>query len=252
MKKVLTFAVCILVMMVARDAAAQPLAWTDRVYVNLNGGFESGSEDLTDTATRRVYGEDATFSSVQTADSGGIFDFGAGARVWKNATIGIAYHQGSSSNDAAVQGTVPHPLFFNQPRSFSTTASDLERTERAVHLQFGYMILVTEDATVHLTIGPSFYKRRQEVVSDVTFSEVGAPFTSVTGNPVVTEREDSPVGFNIGADFAYQFYTTNDVKLGAGVLLRYTAATADLQLLQNTVDSDLGGFQFGVGARIRF
>jgi hypothetical protein len=252
MKKALTFAVCTLVMMVAREAAAQPLAWTDRVYVNLNGGFESGSEDLNDTATRRVYGEDATFSSAQSVDSGGIFDFGAGARVWRNATVGIAYHQGSSSGDAAVQGAVPHPLFFNQPRSFSATVPDLERTERAVHLQFGYMILVTEDATVHVTVGPSFFKLRQDVVSDVTFSEVGAPFTSVTANPVVTEREDSPVGFNIGVDVAYQFYEVNRVKLGAGVLLRYTAATADLQLLQNTVESDLGGFQFGIGARIRF
>ena len=42
------------------------------------------------------------------------------------------------------------------------------------------------------------------------------------------------------------------MTVAAEPVLRYTGASSDLQLLQNTVESDLGGFQFGVGARIRF
>lgn len=251
MQKPLTFAVFSLVILVARDTAAQPLPWTDRGYFNLNVGFESASDDYTDTGTRPVYDENATFSVAQSVDSGAFVDFSAGARVWRNVSVGIGFHQGSTDGDATVEGTVPHPLIFNRPRPFSATATNLERSERAIHLQFGYMFIASERVTAHAMLGPSFFKLRQDVISDVAFQE-GPGFTSVTGTPVITERVDSPVGFNIGVDVAYQLLNTNDIKLGAGLLLRYTAATADLQLLSNTVDSDVGGFHVGLGARLRF
>jgi hypothetical protein len=251
MKKALSFAVCSLVMLVAREAPAQPLPWTDRGYFNLNVGFESASDDLADDASRPTYDEAMTFSTAQSVDSGAFFDFSAGARVWRNISVGIGYHQGSTDSDATFQGSVPHPLLFNRPRTFAGTVAGLERSERAIHLQLGYMIIVAERVTAHLMLGPSFFKLRQNVVADVTFTE-NAGFTSVNATAAVAERVDSPVGFNIGVDMAYQIAEVNRVKLGAGLLLRYAAAKADIQLLDDTVDSDVGGFHVGLGARIRF
>ena len=238
-------------MLVAREAAAQPLPWTDRGYFNLNIGFESSSEDLADDASRPTYDESMTFSTAQSIDSGTFFDFSVGARVWRNVSAGIGFHQGSTNSDATVQGSVPHPVFFNQPRPFNATVTDLERSERAIHLQLGYMMIVSDRLTAHFMLGPSFFKVRQNVISDVSFTE-NTGFTSVNVAPTVSERVDSPVGFNIGVDLAYQFLQSTGFNLGAGLLLRYAAATADIQLLDDVVESDLGGFHVGLGARIRF
>lgn len=251
MKKALTFVICTLVILVARDTAAQPLPWAERGYFNLNVGFESASDDFTDTGTRRIYDENANLSTAQSVDSGAFFDFSAGARVWRNVSVGIGFHQGSTDSDATIEGGVPHPLFFNRPRAFNASATNLERSERAVHVQLGYMIIVSDRLTAHAMLGPSFFKVRQDVISDFTFTE-GPGFTSVTVTPTVAERVDTPVGFNIGIDLAYKIVDVNPVKVGAGLLLRYAAAKAEIQLLQNTVETDLGGFQVGVGARLRF
>jgi hypothetical protein len=66
------------------------------------------------------------------------------------------------------------------------------------------------------------------------------------------EREDSPVGFNIGADVAYNLYTRDRIKVGAGLFLRYAGASADVVVLDDVVDSDVGGLQVGFGVRTRF
>ena len=253
MKKVVTFAAGLLILVSAREAAAQAgQAWTDRGFVNFNVGFQSTSTDLNDTSTFRLYDEDASLAVAQTTDSGAFVDFGAGARVWRNVSVGFAFHQGSSTSDAAVSGQVPHPLFFNRNRSVALTATDLERTERAFHLQFGYMFVVNDQVQVNVFAGPSFFKVRQDVVSSIDVTEQGGDFSRVTATAAVAERSDSPVGANIGADVSYLFYRTDSVKVGAGVFFRYAAAKADIQVLQNTVESDLGGAQVGFGARVRF
>jgi hypothetical protein len=253
-KAVFTAIVCVLLIASAHEAAAQiqfAEPWTDRGYLNINGGFESVSGQLNDAGTRQIYGEEATLSISQAVDSGSFFDFSAGARVWRNASVGIAFHQGGTHSEASLAGSIPHPQFFNRHRALTLSVPDLERTERAVHLQFGYMLPLTERISVHVTLGPSFFKLRQEVVGDITLNDT-APFNTVTGTPVIAEREDSPAGFNIGADVAYNAYTSGRFKVGAGMFVRYAGASADLQVLDNVVDSDVGGLQVGFGVRTRF
>jgi hypothetical protein len=253
--RVLQVAVCVFLLAGARDAAAQlSTPWTDRGYLNINGGFESVSGQLNDTATRSIYGETGNLSVSQAVDSGSFYDFSAGGRVWRNVSVGIGFHEGSTNSEAAVTGSIPHPLFFNQNRPLSSSSAELSRSERAVHLQFGYMMPINDKLFVHLFLGPSFFKVRQDVVGDVTFTESG-DFRTVTGNAVVKEREDTPTGFNIGADVSYVLYTRNRFKLGGGMFVRYAGASATLQVFDASsarLDSDVGGLQVGFGFRTRF
>lgn len=237
----------------AQLASAQAIQpWTDRGYFNFNVGFESVSGQLNDALTESIYGEQATLSVSQAIDSGSFIDFSAGARVWRNVSVGIGFHTGDTHSESSIEGTIPHPLFFNRPRSLALTATDLSRTERAVHLQFGYMLPLTDRISVHVMAGPSFFKLTQEVVGDITLNETGGSFNTVNGTPEVVEREDSPVGFNIGADVAFTAFTRDRFKLGAGMFVRYAGASADVQVLDDIVDSDLGGLQVGFGVRTRF
>jgi hypothetical protein len=236
-----------------REASAQVGdPWTERGYLNVNVGFGGGSGEFTDTRTFRLYDEDGALAVATSYDMGAMFDFAVGARVWRNVSLGIGFHYGGSSNDGAVVASVPNPVVFGSHRSVAFGVDDLDRSERAFHLQFGYMYPVNEELSVHVTLGPSFFSVHQDVISDVTFTEVGPPYTSVNSAPVITERSDSPVGFNIGVDATYKLYERRMYKIGVGAFLRWAGSTAEFQVLDNTVETDVGGVQIGFGGRLRF
>jgi hypothetical protein len=252
-RKAVIFVLCMGLVATARDAAAQVgQAWTDRGYVNVSAGAETTSGELDGARNFRLYGENGTISVRQGIDSGGLFDIAAGARVWRNLSVGIAYHREGTSGEGTADATVPNPGFTDRPRSVTVNASDLNRTEHAVHLQFGYMVPLNERLSVHLFVGPSFFSLHQDVISDVSFTEGAFPFTSVTATPAIAETSDSGTGYNIGADVAYQLYETTSVKVGLGFFLRYAGATVQVPVLDNSVGSDVGGLQFGFGGRLRF
>ena len=227
-------------------------AWLDRGYVNLNVGFETTSGTLNDSTTFGLYDESGTKTVEQNVDSGSVFDFSAGSRVWENVAVGLGYHRGGNSSEASATASVPHPVFFNANRAVAAAASDLDRTERAFHIQIGYMIPLDENLSVHVMAGPSFFRLKQEVLSDLSFTEESFPFTRVNAEPIVTERSDSVVGVNLGVDVTYQLYETADYRVGGGLFLRYSGASARIAVIENEVDSDVGGLQLGFGARVRF
>jgi hypothetical protein len=251
-RKALTVAVLLVLAGSVREASAQyGDPWIERGYFNLNIAFGGSSGSFVDARTFRLYDDDGSLTVDTSFDSGAMFDFAVGARVWRNVSLGIGFHTGGSSGDGVVVASVPHPTEFSH-RPVALNVPDLDRSERAFHLQLGYMLPLNEEISVHVTIGPSFFSVHQDVVSDVTFTEIGPPFTSVNAAPVITERSDSPVGFNIGVDATYKLYETPTMKLGAGMFLRYAGSTANFQVLDNTVETDVGGVQIGFGGRLRF
>jgi hypothetical protein len=254
-RKASTVVVCVLLAASARTASAQSIqSWIDRGYANVNIGFESGSGTLDDSVTFRLYDDNGTKTSSTNVDSGMLFDFSVGARVWRNASVGVGFHIGSSSNEeGTATASVPSPVSFTAPaRTVSLNVADLGRTERAIHIQFGYMFPINDKVDVLVLGGPSFFHVAQDVISDITISEVGPPYTSVNGTAVVTEREDTAVGVNIGADITYKLRDTAAGAVGVGAFVRYAGTSTDLQVIQNQASTDLGGFQIGFGARFRF
>jgi hypothetical protein len=262
-----TFALPLMLTLGAGSAAAQtpattqpttaqagpgPQAWLDRGYFNLNLGFETTSGTLNDSGGFRLYEELGTKTVEHNVDSGSLIDFSVGARVWRNVSAGIGYHRGANSSEASGTASVPHPVFFNQNRNAVVAASELDRTESGVHLQVGYMLPLNEQLSVHVTGGPSFFRVEQDLIGDVSFSEQAFPFTNVNATPQVTQRSDSAVGINVGVDVTYNFLDTGDYRLGGGFFLRYAGASARLVVLENEKDTDVGGLQFGFGARVRF
>lgn len=252
--KTLSIGVAVWLLATAAPASAQGgiAAWIERGYFNVNLGFETTSGTLNDSTTFTIYEETGALTMQQNVDSGTFFDFSVGGRVWRNASVGIGYHRGSNTSEANANAEVPHPVQFNSPRPVAIAASDLNRTEQAFHIQVGYMFPITEEISVHATIGPSFFSLNQDVLAGATYTEVGPPFNQVNATPVVEERSDSVVGINAGVDVTYKFYTSDAYNIGAGAFLRYAGASARIRVIENEVDSDVGGLQFGLGLRVRF
>jgi len=249
----MTLVVAGLIAAAASDASAQMKPWEDRVYMNVGFGVESGDSTLADSKTLTIYEENGTVGASSTYTSGSLFDVGIGFRVWRNVSVGVAYHQEQNTADYAITGTAPHPIFFNQPRPFTATAAgDQFRQEKAIHMQLGYMVPISSKLDVMVFAGPSWFRLEQPVVSNVTIAEQGTAFTQVVVTSTVESRKKSPVGFNAGVDVSYLAWQNDSVRLGAGAFVRYAAAKADVLLLSTEQSTDIGGLQFGFGGRIRF
>ena len=247
----MTFVVASLVLAAARDASAQK-PWDDRVYMNIGFGLESGDSTLTDTRPLTIYEETGSVSTTSTFRSGSLLDVGVGFRLWKNLSAGVSYHQEGNDADATVPGSAPHPIFYNQPRTFTATASALERKESAVHAQFGWMVPIGTKFDVLVFAGPSFFRLQQEVFTSVTVTEKGAPYSEVAVTGTLETRKKSSTGYNVGADMAYVVWQNDSVRLGAGAFVRYTTAETTVLLLSTEQPTTVGGLQFGFGGRIRF
>jgi hypothetical protein len=251
-----TAVVCVVALSVfagtASLASAQSVP-SDRGYINVGWGVESGSSTMTDKRTAIVYDESATITTTSPFTSGSLFDVGVGLRVYKNFTVGVGYHQEQNDVDSTITGSIPSPIFFNRPRTLNQT-EPLNRKEMATHLMIGYWLPLSDKFDVLLYGGPSFFRLNQEVVSEVLPNETGATSTTVNATATVTERGKSAAGYNAGVDATYIVWSNDSIRIGAGGFVRFTQASMDVQMQDagSAQPTDVGGVQFGFGARIRF
>jgi hypothetical protein len=236
---------------VCQPAAAQVRTWEDRVMVGVSFGVQASSEDINGSSTFPIYEEQGTVNSQSSFGSGVLFDVMVGVRVWRNLGVAGAFSAYSASGDGTVEGTVPHPLFHDRPRSFSQPVSDLDRKENAGHLMIGWMVPLSDRFDLFVYAGPSFFRLKQDVVDSVDVPSEQPPFTSVTVNPHTTTYQKSSTGYNVGADASYFFNDSDRLRFGVGGFFRYAGASADIGP-DGSISTDVGGPQFGVGARVRF
>ena len=230
-------------------AEAQIINWDDRAFFNVNFGYQTQSHDFDSTKTFSLYGETATLSAGHEIGSGALLDLSGGARVWRNAGIGIGYSRFQNTDDIIVQASLPHPVFFDRPRSVSVPATGLEHSESAIHVFGLWMIPVSDNMDVAIFLGPTFFSVKQDLVTDVQIPQPETPpFTGAVTGVIKNTADDNAVGLNIGIDWSYMVTP----QFGGGIFLRYSGASVDLSAAGQEVSMDVGGFQIGLGLRVRF
>lgn len=229
-------------------AAAQTSADEARVRVSVNAGLQTGSESLTSSSKFTAYDEEGTVDSNIETSGGALLDGSIAVRVWRQLSVGVTLQRTSGSGDAAVTGRAPHPIYYGRPRSFSATVSDLERSQQALLFSLAWTVPVGSRAEVTLSGGPSQVRVSQDVVADVSLSETGAPFTSVSAAVKSSSTKGTAMGVHVGADGSY-FMTK---QLGIGAFVRYLTGSAEISVGSGRVDTAAGGLQVGGGLRFRF
>ncbi|MBA3884458.1 MAG: outer membrane beta-barrel protein [Acidobacteria bacterium] len=251
MTKCVLPAVCALALcMLPARAAAQIAPFDGRLIVSLNGAVQPGTQNLGGIQSFERFGEAATIATAQEVKSGGgLLDIGASYRITRQMGVGLAFTSLGTERGATIDGSLPHPVIFGQPRGFSLGVPSLEHKQRAVHLNAVYFMPFIENVDFAFSAGPTFFSVTQGFVRFDDFSEVGEPFTDVNITHSVATRKESGVGFNVGADATYAITP----MIGAGALLRYTRGTVDFNLAEGrTASLKAGNVQFGVGLRLRF
>jgi hypothetical protein len=243
--------VSVLTCAVPSVAAAQQQFLDGKLAITFSVGGQPGSQSANRSSTFSLYGEEARVDTAHDIEGGTYFDIGGSYKVWESLALGLSYARLSNSSDAAIGGLLPHPLFTNQPRSFTASATDLDHVENAIHIQAIWLIPFTDKVEFSISGGPSIYTVTQEFSLSPgpgSFTET-VPYNTVTINSVETVAlKESGAGFNIGADASYAITKT----LSGLFQLRYTRASVDFAVDGSTVGVDVGNAQIGVGLRVKF
>lgn len=226
---------------VAAPVYAQQQPWSQKGFVTVNGGFQAGSHDLSETTNPTIYDETATISSSQKVKSGPVFDIGAGYKFTKTLAFGVSYNRMTSKSDANINGTIPDPRFYDQPRPFNSTLSGAKHSENVVHLDVVWLRPVTDKIQVSASAGPSVFSVKQDLLGTPTVSE--NPFAVSTP---ATNASKTTVGINIGVDVTYMV----GQQWGVGGLARYDWGSVSLAGASKKLT--VGGFQIGGGLRLMF
>ena len=236
------------VMAVLCTGAAEAQTRARRGFVTLNAAAQAAAAET----DRHVFQVNAEAGSVETrypARTAVLIDGGIGFRFSRRVGAAVAIARATASGRAAVSASVPHPLVDDQDRLVQGEATDLRWTETATHLQLFYELPSATRWRVQLFAGPSYVRREQTLVCEVLVNET-YPFDTATFQSALTgPATGSGVGVNLGADVSWMFGR----RTGAGLLVRYTRASLDLNAPDSrTVSSDGGGLQAGAGLRFTF
>lgn len=207
-------------------------------YVGATVGAQPQRRIVTAATTSAIFGQTATFTADHWVGNGPFFDVTAGYRWSENLTLGIALSTFDSEGTANGTASIPDKIVFGKISSVPIEARHMKRGERAAHLQEVWFRPVSRKIDVAITAGPSLFYVTQEFVSGSL---------AANGQTVAYgARSESGLafGFNAGADTTYLLTP----RYGVGLLLRYTWAKASL----DAADVTAGGFQGGLGLRLRF
>lgn len=251
MRATLLAAVCMVAF--AHGAQAQPArrarAQSQKIRISINAADQVTSRTLSQNFSVPVNAEPASIATAIDVMSAPMFDVGGSYRFLNRLAAGVAYSVLSKTVGGTVDAKIPHPFFFNQPRSISGDLSDLQHRESTVHVFAMYMLPLSARLEIGVFGGPSFFSVKQDFANDIQY-QASYPFDTASFSGAPTETiSRSATGYNVGTDIAWRLSKT----LAVGGLIRFTGASTTFDVTSgNTVDADIGGLQTGAGIRIIF
>ena len=223
-----------------------------RGALSINGGLQTATSGFSDSVRfdRALFGpEQGTLDTRYPSSDDALFDLGGSVRVWRDLSVGANVSWLTRETDADVAGQLPHPFWFDRPRSVSGTATGLARTETAVHVQALWVIPVGRSFAVTVFGGPTWFNAAQDLVMDITFDQA-YPFDAATYSGAnIGEGSASAIGAHAGADVAYYFSD----RIGVGGMVRFSRGSVEFDSADGgTLASNVGGVHTSGGLRIRF
>jgi hypothetical protein len=247
-------------LLVAAPATAQP-APTDRIVVRLDSGWRPASRTFADSRVFSANLEQGRFVADYELQDRGVVGGGASFLLWRNLAIGLDVSNFQTIHDAQINSELPHPFFFDDPRTSTGRVGGLERRELGVHIRALWVSQFADWLVVSISAGPSIITATQDLVSAVQHTEVGFPFNEIVfSGHTISSQSETTTGLNAGVDidsfFLHRLPFLSNFRVmrhvGFGLLARYVQGTAVLQLANEPMEVELGGLQVTTGVRFRF
>lgn len=216
--------------------------------LSLRGSYFMGftAETLTSTYTPTIYREQANFVTEYEAKKGNTIDAALGYKF--SPALGVEVGGSIASRDVAVTMTaaVPHPLLFGNPRQATGSAGyKLKETDLYLNLIYTFDM---KSLAIDLFAGPCYAMSETTVVTGYTLTD-SYPYTQVDVAFDSKMMKKNVFGFNAGIAVGYYFGNTVGLVLSG----RFISAKAKFDTATDVpgVAYKLGGFQAGVGLKIK-
>ncbi len=218
-------------------------------WVSFNGATQATATTFTDNVGFIEFHEDADFDADYAVGTGAVFDGGAGVRLANGIGLGVAVSRFERLDPVSLDARIPHPFFFNRPRSLTGTEPDLTRLETAVHVEVRWFESVSDTVELAVFGGPTLFNVRQDLVTAIGYDHAYPYDEASLASTTTAAASASAIGFHAGADIGFFFSET----VGLGALIRYSGGSVDLPGEGDAmVPIDTGGFHIGGGLRLRF
>ena len=218
-------------------------------YIEVNVGLQATSSAFDITTKPLTFVEPSTVDSSYSVKGAREFDFGGGVRVAPHLAVGGSFSRFEKAGSVTIDAKVPHPFFFNQPRTVTGTASDLSRRETGLHGKIAFVTSMGGGWEIAVSGGPSYFTVDQDLVEDITIDQAYPYDTAKFASAVSTRHSTSGLGFNVGADITKLF--TPHMGIGAAVMMSRAKLHFDT-FSDPTRTFDVGGARIGGGLRFRF
>ncbi len=168
--------------------------------------------------------------------------------LWQGLGVMGSVELYQSDFDGVFEESLPHPLYFDQPRTVEGELTGLEYSEKAVHIDAVY----TRDfakITVDVFGGPTFFFTSAEILDTVTTASE-YPFDEATVRSTTSRTfDDNPIGFNAGGALTWRLSKV----FGIAFQVRYShSAIGIAREGGEQIELDAGGFRVGGGIRLSF
>jgi hypothetical protein len=216
--------------------------------VTIGAGAQIGSIDFSETHSEPLNAEQKTWTADYAVKTGFEFEIGAGWRVFSSLFAGATYSRFHDSRAAGVSGEIPHPFFFNQPRSISGDTSALSHDEHALHLSAWWVVPIGRRFELSVFGGPSIIRVSRALVKDVQYDETYPFDTATFSMATVADASKTAIGVHGGADVTWFL----SQQIGVGGTVRYSRAAIDLSTpAGGSISFDAGGLQAAVTVKAR-
>ncbi len=248
-------------LLVAAPEATAQLTPTDRIVARLDSGWRPASRTFAGTRVFTAHQEQGQFAADYELKDGGVVDGGVSYLLWRNLGIGLDVSHFRTIHEARISSEVPHPFFFDLPRTTTGRAGGLERQELGLHIRALWVTQFADWLVVSVSAGPSIISAKQDLVTAVQHTEVGFPFSDIVfSDHTVRAQSKTTTGLNGGVDIDSFFlhrlpFLRNFAvmrHIGVGLLARYVRGVVMLQVDGQPIEVDLGGLQITSGVRFRF
>lgn len=173
----------------------------------------------------------------------------ADATLWRRMTLGGAVSYESGGVETAIDARLPHPFFFNRPRSVAGTVDDMTQNALGLAIRVGWQIPMTHRFDLHVMGGPLWVRLDSPVVTAVRFVET-LPFNTASFTGADTASGVGwGTGLTVGANVGWRW--RRHLGFESGMTFRHVSvdvtATTDRRVMV-----DAGRLRAHAGVRLSY
>jgi hypothetical protein len=183
-----------------------------QVWVSLGGGYASSGDEMQAPLTFSQYFETGLVTARYPGRGGVVIDASGTMVVSDRLSFATGVSVFRRTADAVLNGRVPHPLHFAQPRDAERELTSMTRRDVALRTELAWTRPVVSRLQMTLSGGPLVVHTAQPMAGYIAIREQGYPFDVVDLNP--TLETESAWGFGFTAAVNASWVASPRVALG--------------------------------------